>query len=259
MNSEVIYAAQNNEVFAVVGDKGIPATANKYAVVNTDTSKGSKGSADLAIKELYPTGSETWPTTVTAGNIPANLWVLVLQGLSAKLFMCKSDPNSSGPAALIDTDNKYYINFQNDSQYSYSFAYPWAFPATTGAPSIGPWWRNSSDASIPTMADMAPLAVAGNVTPNSGTLGTKGWSSYNHQRDGQNVAFGDVHVDYTKVPTVGTSNDNIWTAWTTSGDPTSAQGGKNVTAGDIGTNLSTNGPPYDVVLVPVSDQNGKRQ
>ncbi|MCL2641687.1 MAG: prepilin-type N-terminal cleavage/methylation domain-containing protein [Phycisphaerales bacterium] len=259
MNSEVIYAAQNLEVFSVVGTAGFPGSSNNdYTTADIPVpASQSTGVADTATTVLYPTGTKTWPTAdVKAANIPANLWILVLQGLSAKLFMCKSDPVSAGPANLIHTDNKYFLNFQSDSQYSYSFAYPWVVAAAAKDTTVGPWWRNSSDASIPTMADMAPMAATG-VTPQNNTNGTKGWSSYNHQRDGQNVAFGDVHVDYVKVPTVGTSNDNIWTSWTTAADPTSAQ--VVVTAGNAGKALSSNGPPYDVVMVPISDQNGKRQ
>ncbi|MCL2647824.1 MAG: prepilin-type N-terminal cleavage/methylation domain-containing protein [Phycisphaerales bacterium] len=270
MSSEAIYAAQNSDQYAIVGGTNSwPSSVGAYTTVGitgTGTLCQSSTTADGAVAELQSTSSITG---VTQGNIPANLWILVLQGLSPKLFLCKSDPYSPTQAYTLPTDgssSKYFINFQSDKNYSYSFAYPWAGSAGTDSstPSVAPWWKNLSDASIPLMSDMAPLSGQdGMSTPDGKASGSttavaRAWSSYNHQRDGQNVAFGDVHVDYVRTPTVGTSNANIWTLFPTgSGNINYAQGTA-TSAGSVG-NVQASGPPYNTIMVPVSDSSGKRQ
>jgi len=272
MNSQVIYAAQNNEAYAMAystGDsgatnkaKGMPASLTYSLVGSKTTPTSSKTSAEAAVNTFYGTSSGTggndedaFSSLVDAGNIPANLWILVLQGLSPKLFLCKSDPFQVASAKMLpEGDTKYYVNFQSDNQYSYSFAYPWT---GTTANAIGAWWRNSADASTPIMSDMAPK----NGTPASATTdkintasggSVRLWSSPNHQRDGQNIAFGDVHVDWARTPRVGMSNANIWTLFsgTDKGIGTPINDG---TVGDIGTTGGVDGPPYNTIMVPIAD------
>ena len=129
-----------------------------------------------------------------------------------KLFLCKSDQFGSAPASTTDTSAtpNWYNDFQSDYQYSYGFAYPWA-SATT----VGEWWKNTTNASLPLIADMGPLkgSAANPVSDTSTTIagGSKAWNSPNHQLDGENVGFADVHVDYSKRPDVGMASDNIYT------------------------------------------------
>jgi prepilin-type N-terminal cleavage/methylation domain-containing protein len=42
-------------------------------------------------------------------------------------------------------------------------------------------------------------------------------NSFSHQESGQNVLFGDVHVEFAILPTVGVENDNIYTYWGSGG------------------------------------------
>lgn len=235
-----------------------PASAGLYAVVGPGP--GTAGtSADAAIQAYYTAAAASDGTTNT-GNIPANLWILVLQGMSPKLFMCKSDTSNNGPAIVVDTNGNYYLNFQSDFNYSYSFAYPWISGTSAAATTVGPWWRNTADASIPIIADVAPLNNSGSnptaqVNPaGSGGVpsnGVKAWASPNHQRDGQNVGYGDVHVDYQKRADVGNSNDNIWSNF---GSNTSYYTGVVTAAGQIGgTWAPPTSPPYDIVMVPCAD------
>jgi len=110
--------------------------------------------AEAAVNSYY---RDPYPQ---AGSVTANLWILTLQGLSPKLFICKSDPYVTGPAQLQDHSGRFYNNFQSDNQLSYSFAYPWA--SSSYGISVAPWWRNTSDASVPIASDMAPEQGTGN-------------------------------------------------------------------------------------------------
>ena len=253
LNSEVIYAAQNNEAYAIMGPSGNPSAAGQYAIVITSgTTAGAAGAtADATISTAY------YPTTATttfAGNVPANLWILVLQGMSPKLFMCKSDTSNNGPAVNI-TGTQYYTNFQSDFNYSYGFAYPWIGSGNTA--STAPWWRNTTNASIALAADIGPVSAQGsNPQSKPETCGTSGhtskeWNSPNHQLDGENVGFGDVHVDYVKRPDVGMSADNIYTTFTST---TNYSTGTAVTATPIGSWAPNTSEPFDIVLVPFANR-----
>jgi prepilin-type N-terminal cleavage/methylation domain-containing protein len=142
-----------------------------------------------------------------------------------------------------------------DNHYSYSISYPWT-PAAISAP--GGWWKATSDATIVLMADMSPLqntpsgANATNVSsPFNAT--SKLANSIHHQRDGQNVSFGDAHAEFQRSPFVGQNGDNIYTTGLT-GPAYPTQGSNPITS-------STVIPPwtggaagsYDTILVPVAN------
>ncbi|MCL2639528.1 MAG: hypothetical protein FWD53_01655 [Phycisphaerales bacterium] len=246
VNSMVIYAAANSEHFPAV-------TYAPYSpALNNPTAAASYANPTDTINAYFR------PPYPQAGSVTANLWLLVLEGLSPGLFISVSEYGSltapsrgtmdryvTGPPKKQDRRGNYYDNFQNDKQLSYSFAYPWKADGT-----VGNWWRNTSDASIPIGSDMAPEYGTGRprriLTNNS--AGTAGWSSSNHGDDGQDVVFGDVHVDYVKVPTVGTSNDNIWTTWA---NPSIGPSSTDIPADKMPPNLTADEPPYDTVMYPI--------
>ncbi len=110
------------------------------------------------------------------------------------------------------------------------------------------------DADLPIMADMAPLEGTGKpaATPSNGR--SREANSFNHQRDGQNVAFADAHSEFVRIVAVGEDNDNIYTA--NGGNPSergiqSAGRPPNVGAKP---GPSSNGT-FDVCLVPAADAN----
>ncbi len=175
-----------------------------------------------------------------AGSPLACLWLMVSDNrISPKQFICKSDRMVSGPAALVDSAFNYYDNFQNGSQISYSIAYPWV------ANGIGGWWHATLDASVAVASDMAPVNGDGgkNTTAPRGTT-TKLYNSDNHEGTGQNVAFGDAHVEWSTSPYAGANGmDNIFTLGIiTSQTPISA-------SGQLPAPLS-NTTPFDVIMVP---------
>ncbi|MCL2639527.1 MAG: hypothetical protein FWD53_01650 [Phycisphaerales bacterium] len=242
MNAMVIYAAQNSEHFPVVTYAPYSPALNDPAGTPPFTAAGA--TADDVVNSYFAPPAPS----LQAGSVSANAWMLVLLGVSPKLFVCKSDPHATDIASLQAPSGRYYYNFQNDKQLSYSFSYPWISDG-----SVAPWWRNTSDASIPTGSDMAPQHGTGtprrNLTPASMPRDSKTWNSGNHGGEGQNVAFADVHVDYVKVPTVGQSNDNIFT---TSDNPSLGPTKfDDLPATKSPPNLSGKGPPYDIIMYPV--------
>ncbi len=84
------------------------------------------------------------------------------------------------------------------------------------------------------------------------TSGTKTANSFTHQRDGQNVAFGDIHVDFDRLPNVGQNSDNIFTA--NGGIPSAV--GTAITPSPTGVPSTTVGGTsgaYDVCFFPMSN------
>jgi len=192
------------------------------------------------------------------GDPMANLWLLMLKGLTApKQFICPSDPRQpviANYASPYGQGVTYWDNFgtvdgnpQGGNTFSYSWSYPWA----SDGQSPGPWWHNSTDATIPIGSDMAP---SGQTATDDPTIkpGEKISNSKNHSNgDGQNVVFADGHVTYTRTNRVGQANDNIFcaqeqTIWVNAADPGSMT---QSFSGPL-NNLRRQTPPYDVIMVP---------
>jgi hypothetical protein len=101
---------------------------------------------------------------------------------------------------------------------------------------------------------MAPLAGTGSpaATPTATGAGAtlRNANSFIHQRDGQNVGFGDSHAEFVRTPAIGQGGDNIYT---TNGGSPSATGaafpGGVVPA--IGAGGATGA--FDICLVPAAD------
>jgi hypothetical protein len=198
--------------------------------------------------ECYPIDSVTYHSTLasaapmpTTGNISQNMYELVGIGMVApQQFLCRSDPGPVKPSAIGGS------NFSNDFAYSYSVAFPWSNKG------IGGWWKNSMDAGVPIMADLAPANGTGSpVTNTLGGLGRES-NSFNHQRDGQNVAFGDAHAEFVRNAACGEGGDNIYSSNGTGGP--SPRGTKASDAGNHVLGAGTQGN-WDVVLVPAADAN----
>jgi hypothetical protein len=185
------------------------------------------------------------PTGAQKGSPLASAWLLVPAGfVEPKVFVCKSDPHAKKPGEMKDPSGKYYLNFQLEEQVSYSFAYPYS----DGAP--GAWWKNTTDSSLPIVADMAPLNGTGrpsrNVAPGSASPGYKGWNSGVHQGDGQNVGFADAHTEFVRRPDIGQSNDNIYSFGGTGG--VTASGGTQPVKTPIV--IKDTSVPFDIYMVP---------
>jgi prepilin-type processing-associated H-X9-DG protein len=259
--SFVVYAAENNDEFPAYPGKSLTAYD---ASVKGEASKGK--TADDALEEGFKTGQY-------ANNPGAVLWILVLRGqVSPKGFVCKSDP-FGGAATAVLKEKAYRMNFDSAKGLSYSVAYAWGVQGAKGEMKPGEWWKNTTDASLAILSDVAPYvsgkAEAGEVatrpagkevstsrpsdplvlgaeTSAAGALN----NSPNHLFDGQNVGFADGHAEFARRPDVGQRGDNLWTV-TVEGEE------KVVDAGLLPGAIGTHKEPFDVVMVPTRTAKGE--
>jgi prepilin-type processing-associated H-X9-DG protein len=89
----------------------------------------------------------------------------------------------------------------------------------------------------------APLKI----TTNSSDEEVQAGNSANHNHEGQNVGFGDGHVEWQATPLCGIDQDNIYTF---------GKSGKDADKGGEGINGSPIGPG-DSVLLPSADMTGE--
>jgi len=193
-----VYAADNADAYPIVSPTG------GYALASGGNGRTMKTAEDT-ILSMY---------TAPAASVTQNMWLLVLtRQVAPKQFFCKDDP-SPAVNASVTNGGKYQINFNDgkgrpsDFSYSYSFAYPWE--STPKAP-VGAWLKNFTDASLPLMADLAPFDGTGTPAATPGNPRSNNANSFSHNRDGQNVGYGDAHAEFARHPTVGQLNDNIYT------------------------------------------------
>ncbi len=197
------------------------------------------GSYSNAFSSGPPLGNQADTAAITLTNnqgvVLTPLWMMVLRGdIAPKMLVCKSDNYQAGPAQTFN--GGYLPNFQDAFEISYSIAYPWS-----------PTWRGTLDTQIPLACDMAPLSGDNNkITTLPLGQTSKAFNSANHADIGQNVLFGDDHVDFARNPYVGPQNDNIFTTGPGGGTP-------------AGLNTISFSPPptlTDIVMVPVRNQLG---
>lgn len=208
----IIYAQDNSQSFPAAQGPTSTTYQNSAAMTLTDTSI----TADAAGQAAFASGPMT-------SSPLASMWLLALNGqMTAKSFICPSDPYATLPSALYNASSQYFDNFGivNNSTSSigvgesYSIDFPWN--GTSGA--IGAWWTNTTAADLPLAADMAPAndTAGGGATARDPLLGlTNTYGSYifnsgNHAGDGQNVGYGDDHVVWKDNPYVGEGSDSIY-------------------------------------------------
>jgi hypothetical protein len=237
-----VYATDNSGAFPLTESGGGPGTYQVSLGVPRDID------AAKTINYLF--------TTTPGGITPANntnpsqiLWMLALRSqIAPKQLICKSDPWSSSSGALLnDITGKYYDGLTDHNKLSYSIAYPWAI----GKSGPQPYWRDTSDTSIPLMSDMALQAS------DSTSKSPLDFNSPNHGGDGQNVGFADLHVDFYRDPLCGQSGDNIFGF-----GPADAAGSphkfKSTTAAGTPFAPTSSVPPFDITMIPTRER-GKKE
>jgi len=245
-----VYAADNADAYPITGK------APNGTLYGNGTLIAS-GTVDSAINSMYAT---------TNGSAPSqNMWLLTMTGqVAPKQFICKSDPRTVVPASATDASARYLFNF-NDSTNAYansldSLSYSVAYMWNTAGTSIGGWWRNQTDASLPLMADMAPRNGQG-PAPKADVLAnpvSRVGNSYNHQRDGQNVGYGDAHAEFARLGNIGQNNDHIYSS--NKGVPAAIGGAAPATALQV-PDIQGGGAQgaYDICMVPSADASNSYQ
>ena len=128
------------------------------------------------------------------------LFLLVRLGYSdTGVFTCPSDDN----AELDDVarpESWWSFHMMNSCSYSYQNQ-------------LGKNTTDSLDSRTALIADHNPSRAdtADDVPPGADdTDDWWNWNSPNHDWQGQNVLYGDAHVDWTTSPTCGSAGNNIW-------------------------------------------------
>jgi len=225
-------------------------------------SNENRGAYPRTFTTVTATVTPTWgtnPQTVsdpflTGGPSPndvsAALFLLMrTQEITSEVFTC---PSSNAEKWDFGGGSNTALNWCNwngtagllkNLSYSYENPYP-----DTSAVSGGFKLNNSVSAEFAVASDINPGTSGNNdnvfaVTTQSSARDMKQGNSNNHDEDGQNVLFGDGHVDFTQNPFVGVAKDNIFTRRLNGTDPTKPD-----------TAAANFGSPYDLndsVLLPV--------
>jgi prepilin-type N-terminal cleavage/methylation domain-containing protein/prepilin-type processing-associated H-X9-DG protein len=194
---------------------------------------GSQGAA---------TGNRPYGNDVSA----ALFMLLRTQDITSEVFTCPSSNSEKDIYEGGTNAPQTRSNFSGSKALSYSYQNPYA-----SASAIGSGWKfnNTLGAEFAIAADMNPgISPIANdniafPTATSSAKDMKLANSNNHDKDGQNILYGDGHVSWETNPFVGTNRDNIYTA------ASNSSGGQYQTAITYGS-FDAN----DSVLLPTDDQ-----
>jgi prepilin-type N-terminal cleavage/methylation domain-containing protein/prepilin-type processing-associated H-X9-DG protein len=185
---------------------------------------GSNGTAqDPFVSTPNTNGVPNW------NDVSAALFLLLrTQEITAEVFVC---PSSNGEKWDFGGGSNTALNWSNwngwastnpgSIQRSLSYSYQDPYP-DVNAVSSGFKLNNSISAEFAVASDINPgggnatMGGAGAndnvllVTSTSSAKDMKWGNSNNHDKDGQNVLYGDGHVEFQSNPFCGTQRDNIF-------------------------------------------------
>jgi prepilin-type N-terminal cleavage/methylation domain-containing protein len=143
------------------------------------------------------------PDQVVNSN-SASLWLLVVAGLPAETFIC---PSTVDTADLI-RNPKEVRDFQSRQNLSFSYQ------CMLGN------HRVREDSRLAVLADRSPFLDPYQAEPTEDPEAP----SFNHNQEGQNVAFADGRVEWFDKPYLDSTGDWFYRAWTSVKDETPAPG-----------------------------------
>jgi prepilin-type N-terminal cleavage/methylation domain-containing protein/prepilin-type processing-associated H-X9-DG protein len=228
------------------------ATANltNIGVEGAATNLSGPGAGGASYTDPFAVGATSFlGTTGNAyvNNVPQALFLLIrTEDITAAVFVCPSsnvtaDVYGGGTNTALNQIN--FTNIQNNLSYSYANPYP-----DTGSLGSGYKMVQGLEPTFAVAADINPgtSPAGGNdnvLAPNTSSSGSsmRQGNSNNHGKDGQNVLYGDGHVEFQNNPFCGTDQDNIYTR----GGPTWGTTGQDL----VGSPYTAN----DSVLLPTDD------
>lgn len=206
----------------------------------------------------------SFDSNIPQNCVTASLFLLLkTTDLTPEVFVCPSSQGHRGFTSNKVTDfsnwedNPSSATYGNTLTYSVNVMFP-----STNAVSSGWKWNNTLSSDYALLADINPGTTGGNNPANNVKLPTHTSSardmaaanSNNHKNEGQNVMYGDCHVEWQTSPFAGppvpmtnpaqSFRDNIYTARTSA---TSEAG----TTGAV--------EPYDqldIYMLPTDDKGG---
>ena len=130
-----------------------------------------------------------------------SMWLLVLKkNVTPQQFICKEDPYV-GDRAILTNGEAYNFGFRGGEQISYSPAYPYN---DKGARQTA-WWKNTTDSSLPIIADAEPVErnrySQAATSPQRCRPYPKVFNTGNHGGDGQKRnTHADGHTLLNAIP-----------------------------------------------------------
>jgi prepilin-type N-terminal cleavage/methylation domain-containing protein/prepilin-type processing-associated H-X9-DG protein len=162
--------------------------------------------------------------TVGTNNVGSAMFLLLrTQDITSAVFVCPSSNSEPDGYTIPAAANKGNVQFQSNfsgangsinrnCSYSIQNMYP-----QTSAVNAGFRWTSTLTADYAIMADVNPGSATTNganlqnvTTTSSSKQLQDGGNSPNHQRQGQNVLFGDGHVEFNQTPFCGVQQDGIY-------------------------------------------------
>jgi prepilin-type N-terminal cleavage/methylation domain-containing protein/prepilin-type processing-associated H-X9-DG protein len=196
-----------------------------------------------------PTGGTT--NRPSGNDVTAALFMLLrTQDITSEVFTCPSSNSEKDIYEGGTNAPQTRSNFSSSKALSYSYQVPYA-----SSSAIGSGWKfnNTLGAEFAIAADINPgvLPLASdNISYPSATSSAKDMklaNSNNHDKDGQNILYGDGHVAWESNPFVGTNRDNIYTA------AKDSTGGQQANGGITNNNFIGSYDANDSVLMPTDD------
>jgi prepilin-type N-terminal cleavage/methylation domain-containing protein/prepilin-type processing-associated H-X9-DG protein len=152
------------------------------------------------------------PGGPSANDITAPLFLLMrAEKLPPVILYCPyNDVNAFEPEPANPQTHSNFTDYKKNLGYSYANPYPDQAAALAGY-RLG----TKCSAEFAVAADLNPGVRGVNDDVNAPSLGSptalmKKANSDNHEKDGQNVLYGDGHVDWKKTCFAGMTNDNIY-------------------------------------------------
>jgi prepilin-type processing-associated H-X9-DG protein len=209
----------------------------------------------------YDVGTADHPTAYTGGEIPdpfspqntqandvsAALYLLLrTEDITSAVFICPATsqrPFTYGGGIHTALDKS---NFPDGSGLSYSYTDPYP---NQSAREAGYSLRQGLHPDFAVMADMNPGSPELlQITTGSPKELIRKANSLNHSTDGQNILYGDGHVEFQNSPLAGVNRDNIYTYGRSGADPNTQAA---LPTGGLGVFGSPIGPD-DSVLLPAA-------
>jgi len=162
-----------------------------------------------------PFGDKGLPGKVADNDVLAAMFLLIrTQDITSEVFVCpdsNAEKDLFGGATGANAMNKTsFTDWRKNLSYSLANPYP-----SQAAVDAGYRWNSTLGAEFAVMADVNP-GVGGKydvtaVDENSSGSDMRKANSPNHQGAGENVLYGDGHVEFQQNPFCGTKRDCIYT------------------------------------------------
>ena len=191
------------------------------------------------------------PYRPATDDVSAALFMLLrTQNIPGEAFVCPStdlEPFDYGGGARRA---RHWTNWRGNEGLSKHLSYSYQNPyPSTDAIASGFRLNNAISAEFAVASDMNPGGAE--LTKLRSTMGMRDQrqgNSYNHGRDGQNVLYGDGHVEWLNSGFAGVKRDHVYTFGKTGSDAPEA-GGEGVVGSSVG--------PEDSILLPTARDIGQ--